>query len=200
MTFIKTALLKDKFALANFILLNETYCEVSQNDLYVIQVTEQYQLQFNEALDFTNLEKHISMSVDKFKQILNLLMTRNLVSTNFVLVGELNMLQYDTSSFWTYIVNKVIDFDKQQNVKNKLEELSTYVTQKFNRYLTNNEINRLEVVIDYFEIEVLKEIVDQCVENDSTYIETFISLINMYKEENCQSLMEVKTTFSSLGM
>lgn len=200
MSMIKQSLLKNKFALANFILLNEPYCEISSNDLYVIQVIEQYQNQFNQALDFSKIEQLISMDIDKFKLTLNLLISRKLVVSKFELVGELNTLKYDFTNFWNHVVDKVIDFEKLNLKQSTHELLHDYISNKFNRMLTTSEIIKLEQVVEMFELEILKEIVDQCVVQNSTYIETFISLVKMYKDANCQNLIEVQSTYNSLGM
>lgn len=199
MSLTSKILIKDKFALANFILLNEQFCELNFYDLYVIQVIEQYQTQYNKTIDFEKIEKLISFDINKFKQIFNLLINRGLISSEIIKINNLNKIIYSTSKFWSYVSKKLIEFDDFKNKEQLHLKLVDYITSKYNRYLSPSEISQIESISNVYSLEILIEIVNQSINQNSKYVETVVSLVKMYSEANLKTLEEIQDLYEKLG-
>lgn len=195
---IKQALLKDKFALANFILLNESFVQISKDELYVIQVIEQYQNQYEKGLNLSDLQKYITYDIDKFKSSLNLLMNRNLINSAFKEHNGLNQLFYVTNEFWNYVIEKVIEYETINQNKSILDDVVNYINSQFNRYLSSQEILRLETQINIFNRECWFEIVNQSVQTGSLYLDTILSLAKMHSDANCTNVVQIKSVFEEV--
>lgn len=199
MSLTSKILIKDKFALANFILLNEQFCELNFYDLYVIQVIEQYQTQYNKTIDFEKIEKLISFDISKFKQVFNLLINRGLISSEIIKINNLNKIIYSTSKFWIYVAKKLIEFDDFKHKEQLHLKLVDYITSKYNRYLSPNEISQIESISNVYSLEILIEIVNQSINQNSKYVETVVSLVKMYSEANLKTLEEIQELYEKLG-
>lgn len=195
---IKQALLKDKFALANFILLNESFVQISKDELYVIQVIEQYQNQYEKGLNLSDLQKYITYDIDKFKSSLNLLMSRNLINSAFKEHNGLNQLFYVTKPFWNYVIEKVMEYETINQNKSTLDDVVNYINSQFNRYLSSQEILRLETQINIFNRECWFEIVNQSVQTGSLYLDTILSLAKMHSDANCTNVVQIKSVFEEV--
>lgn len=198
MTIIKQSLLKDKFALANFILLNSSYCEISRDELYVVQVVEQFQNQFQKSLDFSKLEEIICIDIQVFKLNLHSLQEKNFIVSEFKLINEINTLQYNFEPFWNYVVEKVTNFDKLFTQDKMQKDFVSLVSDKFNRLLNTQEISQIESIISVYEYDVLEEALRQVLVMESPYVSTIVEILSNYQEANCLSVDSMKLEFENM--
>lgn len=195
MSLITRTLYSNKFGLANFLVLNADFCKLNRNDLYVVQIIEQYQLQMNQTISFTDLENRIDLPIEEFKQILHNLSNKELVIRKIKEVNNFNTLFYNTNKFWLYIAKKMVEFDMFQETVDKKKDFIEIVSKKFNRFLNPNEINQIEQIIDFYDIKILNEILNQSIILNSKFVSTIVELARVYKEANCRTIEEIKSEF-----
>lgn len=195
MSLLSNIIIENKFALANFILLNNDYCDINRDQLYVVQIIEQYQIQYSKSIDFIHLDDIISIDVNLFKSILTDLMQKEYITTKFVNINNINTMQYSTDGFWQYICNKFLEFEYQKNKDEKQNNLVEFVSNRFNRMLNPQEINQVEGLLDYYELNILEEIVNHCIILNSKYVATFVELTNSYKDAGFNTIEEIKHNF-----